>query len=432
MRKIFLIRYVPSTIMLVLSALVFSQEVPSNLTDEEKIFGLSKVWKEADKNFVFFDQVPSLDWDKAYQEYIPKILATTNTYDYYKTLQRFCNLLNDGHTRVIVPWQLRKIKERTPPIRTKFIDGKVYISEVLNDTLQNQGIKYGSEIVQINNVNVIEYAEKNIKPYTFYSTEQDMEVQVYEKQLLVGDVEVPIKLKFKSGKEFLVNRKMSKKKSSAPIYEFKVLKNNIGYLKINRFWGQNVREKFDSIYPQILKTSKLIIDVSENSGGSNGHAHHILAHLVEQPFETSRWKTTMYMPAFASWNFGSMWQDNIGGKVEPKPESIRYLKPLVVLISEKTYSAGEDFVSAFLSTGRGKLIGRPTAGTTGNPIGFELPGLGGVQICTKVDYLTNGREFVGYGIQPDILVKESYDDFKNNKHTILEQGVDYLLNLKTE
>ncbi|MEO1438296.1 MAG: S41 family peptidase, partial [Bacteroidota bacterium] len=88
-------------------------------------------------------------------------------------------------------------------------------------------------------------------------------------------------------------------------------------------------------------------------------------------------------------------------------EENRYTKPIVVLISEKTYSAGEDFVSAFLNTKRGEVIGRPTAGTTGNPIGFSLPGGGGFQICSKRDYLSTGEEFVGYGIQPTIRVEKT-------------------------
>ena len=78
-------------------------------------------------------------------------------------------------------------------------------------------------------------------------------------------------------------------------------------------------------------------------------------------------------------------------------------------MSEKTYSAAEDFVSAFLNTGIGKVIGRSSAGTTGNPIGFALPGNGGFQICSKRDYMANGKEFVGFGIEPSQVVKKTID-----------------------
>jgi len=33
-----------------------------NLTTEEKLYGLSKLWKESSYNFAFFDQVPNLNW----------------------------------------------------------------------------------------------------------------------------------------------------------------------------------------------------------------------------------------------------------------------------------------------------------------------------------------------------------------------------------
>lgn len=397
---------------------VYSQ-IPENLTDEEKIYGLSKVWKEADKNFVFFDQISSLNWDKTYQDYIPKVLETKSTYDYYKKLQEFCSLLNDGHTRVVVPWQLREHKEVAPPIKTELIGNKVIITEILNDTIQ--GLKKGMEILEIDGINIHEYASSRIKPYVFYSTKQDMNVQVYDYNLLKGNIEEKIKLKTNNGKVYSISRKLIKPKSNTPAFEFKKLNEEIGYLKISRFWGDNLEAKFDSIFQHIQPIPKLIIDVSENSGGSSYYANYVLSHFVTKPFEASRWKTIMYMPAYASWGYSTQWQDNTGEVVKPKEASKRYIKPVVVLISEKTYSAGEDFVSAFLNTERGLVIGRPTAGTTGNPIGFELPGEGGFQICSKRDYLSNGKEFVGYGIAPQREIKKVVDE-----NHLINKGIEIL------
>ncbi|MFP4845417.1 S41 family peptidase [Winogradskyella sp. PE311] len=371
---------------------------------------MSKVWKEADKNFVFFDQVPALDWDKTYQAYIPKVLETNSTYDYYKKLQEFCALLNDGHTKVVVPWQLREVKEIAPPIKTELIKNKVIITAILNDTIKNQGLKKGMDIIEINGINIHEYASSRVKPYVSYSTEQDMNVQVYDYHLLKGHIEEKVKLKTNTGKVYSISRKLTSTKSITSAYEFRKLNDETGYLKLNRFWGRNLDAKFDSIFQDIQSMPKLIIDVSENTGGNNGYANYVLSHFVDKPFETSRWKTLMYMPAWVSWGSSAQWQDNEGNIVEPKEESKRYTKPVVVLISEKTYSAGEDFVSAFLNTERGIVIGRTTAGSTGNPIGFSLPGEGGVQICSKRDYLANGKEFVGYGIAPQIEVKKVIDE----------------------
>ena len=198
---------------------------------------------------------------------------------------------------------------------------------------------------------------------------------------------------------------------------------NIGYLKINRFWGDRFKSEFDSLYHEIRKTSKLIIDISENEGGNSGYSNYVISHLIEKPVLSSRWKTLMYMPAYASWGWNTQWQDNSGSMIQPVRESLRFTKPIVVLISEKTYSAAEDFASLFLNAKRGVLIGRTTAGTTGNPIGFELPGKGWLQICSKRDYLANGKEFVGYGIEPDHTVKKTKD-----KEELTKEGIKILKN----
>lgn len=384
-------------------------QVPSNLTNEEKIYGLSKVWKEADKNFVFFDQVPSLDWDKTYQEFIPQVLETQTTYDFYKKLQQFCSLLKDGHTRVVVPWQLRKIEEVAPPIKTQLIEDKVILSEILNDTIKQLGLLAGMEIVEIDGLDVHQYAMSKIKPFVFYSTEQDMKVQVYENNLLKGNIDKELIVKTQEGETYTISRKLIKMKSDPAAFEFKKINAEIGYLKLNRFWGDNLESTFDSLFQKVQNMPKLIIDISENQGGNSGIANGVLSHFVTEEFKTSRWKTIMYMPAYASWGYSTQWQDNEGGSVKPVDASKRYTNPLVVLISEKTYSAGEDFVSAFLNTGRGIVIGRTTAGTTGNPIGFGLPGQGGFQICSKRDYLSTGKEFVGYGIEPQRFLDKTID-----------------------
>lgn len=394
-----------------------------NLSNEEKIYGLSKIWKEADKNFVFFDQVPDLDWDKTYQKFIPKVLATKSTYEYYKQLQMFCSLLNDGHTRVLLSRKLVDAYEVSAPISTTLVDGKVYITEVLNDTLKQQGVREGMEIVEVNNMDVHKYVAQKIKPFAFYSTPQDMETHLYDYQFSKGPVDQPLRIKTKKKKTFSISRKLSKSSRRKPTFSFKILGNNIGYLKIRRFWGKGLTAQFDSIYPSVKKAKKLIIDVSENEGGNSNYAHYVLQHFVDKSFETSRWKTLIYMPAYASWGWGTQWQDNVGDIIKPLKESVRFTKPIVVLISEKTYSAGEDFVSAFVNTKRGTIIGRPTAGTTGNPIGFSLPGKGRVQICSKRDYLSSGKEFVGYGIAPDKVIKKT-----TNKNHLIDAGIKVLKN----
>ena len=72
----------------------------NNLTLEEKIYGLSLLWKEAEYVFAFWDNLKELDWNKAYAETLHNVIKTNDTREYYLELMKFISLLRDGHTRI--------------------------------------------------------------------------------------------------------------------------------------------------------------------------------------------------------------------------------------------------------------------------------------------------------------------------------------------
>ena len=77
------------------------------IPDELKIYELSKLWKEAEYNFAFWDKV-NIDWDEEYKKALPRVLAAKEAYEYYRELRKFAALLCDGHTDVSFPeyvWQ---------------------------------------------------------------------------------------------------------------------------------------------------------------------------------------------------------------------------------------------------------------------------------------------------------------------------------------
>ena len=73
-----------------------------------------------------------------------------------------------------------------------------------------------------------------------------------------------------------------------------------------------------------------------------------------------------------------------------------------------------------------KKVGQNTFGSTGQPYLFALPGGGMARVCTKKDTYPDGREFVGYGIKPDIEVVPTLNDYLQNKDATLEKALSYL------
>lgn len=401
----------------------------NQFNESDRLYGLAQFWKGVDMNFAFFEQVPELNWDSLFNSYIPKVKAAKNDFEYARLLQEMCHQLNDGHTRVFIPWRVRKHRG-FPPLYTEKIEGKVFITFVLNEKVTAQGLKPGMEILAIDGVEVHEYANTKIKPYCFASTIQDMDVKVYEENLLEGWKTEPVSLKLKDQEGntsiVAVRRDLKIEEPKIEGLSFKKLSNNIGHLKLTRFWGDDFKPTFDSIYPMLKNTSALIIDIRDNDGGQSDNAEYILQHLSNKPFYTSNWSTPVYNAAFASWGMKQEFYQEKGELRKPIDKKMPYNKPVIVLIGSKTYSAAEDFCSYYQQAKIGPMMGTPTAGSTGNPIGVNLVKDLWAQVCTKKDVFYDGTEFVGYGVKPDIIVEQSTTDFWQGKDTVLKEAIHYL------
>jgi len=72
---------------------------------------------------------------------------------------------------------------------------------------------------------------------------------------------------------------------------------------------------------------------------------------------------------------------------------------------------------------RGKIIGEPTAGSTGQPLFFDLPGGGRARVCTKRDSYPDGKEFVGVGVQPDMVARQSIAELRAGRDAVLQAAL---------
>lgn len=416
-----------------------------NISNEEKIAGLSKFWSEAKYNFINFDLVPGLDWDKTYLEFIPKVLATNSTLEYYRILQQFCAKLRDSHTNVYFPRELRDEVQAGPAIRTRLVEGHVLIVDLLDPRLKDQGLAVGQEVVEVDGVPVKEYAEKNVSPYVGENTSQSQETAVYQYYLLRGAVSRPVELTLKDAKGTTFKRSLprhtrdeiNKLPDPWKPFELSFLPNNIAVVTINTMNDGPGEEKFMAEnFPAISKASAVILDLRENGGGSSNVGYNILSYFVDKPFKGSSWFTREYHPAFRPWGQS----DTTYGKSaeEISMEQIKqmrhgaepFLGPFVVLSSPRTFSAAEDFLVAFKPTKRGLIIGEPSGGSTGQPLNITLPGGGMARICSKHDTFADGTEFVGVGVIPNILVSPKVTDFTKGKDAVLERAVEEIRKMK--
>ncbi len=410
-----------------------STEYKEDISENEKIAGLSKFWAEVKFNFVYVDTLKRLDWDSLYVNYLAKVRATKSTAEYYRVLMELCARLGDGHTTISPPYQTNEHFFAKPLLTAGLIEGKIILTKVLDQNLSTVGIEPGLEIIAVGGIPAKKYVEEQVAPLLSASTSQDMESAIYLRHFLEGNKSQAIEITFQNQEGAVFNRSIQRvsweawHKLAAPDspFQFKLLNGKIAYVALNSFLSPDLIEKFISRFEEINASSAMILDIRRNEGGMSDIGYKILSMLTDKPFETSSWSTRDYKPVMRAW--GKATYDFYASPVKWPPDIKRhYKKPVVLLTSGATYSAAEDFAVAFDVMRRGTILGEPTGGSTGQALSISLPGGGRAQICTKQDTYPDGKVFVGVGVQPNRLARPTVKDLRVGKDTVLEAALEML------
>lgn len=427
--------------LLIVSISVSAEEIgnpPYNLSNEDKLYGLSLFWKEASYNFAYFDQVPDLDFDSAYREYIPKVLATETTYEYYRELMKFNALLHDGHTNIYLPKGLSSKYVDWPALSLSEANQQAVVTKVKRE-LQAE-IPLGSIITSVEGVDLETHLKTNVMPYIASSTEHILWNDGVRNALSGAPdskvnftIETPIgelkDLTLTRNSRFKKIDKVSLKlpQSNGELIEFKWLDHKIAYIALNGFHDKKILQDFNDIYDEVKKSKGLIIDLRFNGGGNSNIAAEILSHFTNKDLAGSIWKTRKHIAAFKAWgNYSEKYkiyaQNNAweSGDMESlKAKENSHIVPTYVLIGRHTASAAEDFLIYADKLKHFTTLGEKTYGSTGQPIFFDLPGGGSFRICTKRDTYPDGREFVGYGITPQVIIDRMPEHLRSETDTVL-------------
>ena len=429
------------------------KDIPSKITNEEKIYWLSQIWSEVKYNFINIDQV-NFDLDSLYQTLIPEVISSKNDYEYYQILRKFTASLNDGHTTISNRGQFRIFKEYIPMSLIDF-DKKLYICNIRKkEDFDSTWI--GAEIIKIDKLPTIEYLEKNIFPYISASTNQHLWMQaIYKIQYDFKDKPFKATIRKTNGEteDIAIERNGEATRTqndeywgATPNYsrekvELKWEKDSIARINIKSFSPEKeVINKFEEVIKQTENAKGIIIDLRQNGGGSTETAWHIQKYLTKgNSFLNFAWQTRINNGVRkANGNWIEEYEDYYLNRAikfeEPEvisvPDSIKRIKcPVVILTSRFTFSAAEDFlVNIYETANRPKIIGEETGGSTGSPLVLSgLPGGGYARICTRrICYPISKKPFVNRGVKPDIEIKQNIEDYINNRDVVLERAIEEL------
>jgi C-terminal processing protease CtpA/Prc len=440
-------------------------QIANTISATDKVFGLSKFWQEVNYNFVYLDKINRKSWDSTYKALIPQVQATKNDYEYYRLLEKFCALLKDGHTNITVP-SIAGLNHMQNVfgdylLVLKWVDNKVIIKRTWKKDLAK--FPLGSEIISVNGLPTAQYMRDSVACYISSSTDyfkSDIASQILLRGFPGSTFAITIKKPNGEQASYSLTHARPTDSVFAPeagtyldeqkrgLLDYKALDNNIAYVALNSFTDAKIDTLFENLLPSLDKTKGIIIDLRNNGGGDDGIAFNIVKHFIKDSvlvgssatfrrFNPYLQATGRYVKvadtaghpdrrdAWLLYNGYSLYDEpgTLKSKVEKSIK--RITAPVVILTGSNTASAAEDFIIVTDNQKHIVTIGEPTYGSSGMPYTFDLPGGGAAKVCVKRDTYPDGREFVGYGIQPHIKVVPTVKDYLENKDVILEAALKY-------
>jgi carboxyl-terminal processing protease len=184
----------------------------------------------------------------------------------------------------------------------------------------------------------------------------------------------------------------------------------VAYLKIPSFFQPAFEDRALALLDEFKDSDTLIVDIRGNAGGSTPRA--LLGALMDRTYRM--------------WTYQ---RGGLEGKTKSEwitPADVAFDGKLYLLTDRYTWSAAEDFAMPFCDTGRAKLVGETSGGSTGQPFFHGFDNGMSFSIGEMRVYFPDGGDFEGVGIQPDILVHLSREDFYARRDPVMEKVLDMI------
>lgn len=169
----------------------------------------------------------------------------------------------------------------------------------------------------------------------------------------------------------------------------------IGYIRLSGFFRPYLAaEKYAAAMDEIAGSRALILDLRDNGGGSRDSVALLASYFFDQPTHLSDVVAPRSGERLRMWTRKDIGGTPYGGK-----------RPVYILTSSRTFSAGEDFAYAMQTRGRAIVVGEATGGGAHPIAPFRLNEhfVALIPVAQSISPVTQ-TNWEGVGVRPDIPV----------------------------
>ena len=394
--------------------------------DSYSLLALFKFWNAIEYWYPYKYNLPK-SWNVVLKEFIPKMIALKNGYEYTIALEELVTCIHDSHGSFQSPLTNEVLGKYHLPFATHLVQNKLLVTSILNDSLANMShIKIGDIIESIDDLAIttlIKKAALTCPASNDWSLRNNMSFILGRSKNKQSQLMILRKGQRKQITTYNFLPKLFQQINLNPPYfsyqkdsALCMLKNNIGYINVGNF------KRNDSLVLKDLinRSKSLIIDNRQNQDEQKGTGGGDIIGKYIQPQENNFVKFSFPQPSYpgvftltSPTNMGVMGDNKFKGRI-------------IVLINERTMSVGEFITMAYQKAFNAKTLGTTTSGADGNVTYMVLPGNFLVQFTGLGVYYPDGKETQRVGIHPDIVVPQTINGYLSSEDEQLDKAIKYL------
>lgn len=388
-----------------------------------RLLALFRYWNVIEH---FFPYKQHLDrpWDTALSDLAPRLAEAADELAYHLAAAELVARIQDSHGSLGSPVFQRWLGSRLQGLETRFVEGKLVVTAVLDEELERAGTVAVGDVVLAVDGEPIEARRARLAPYLAASTPQALDARL-ARNLLAGPKDQPARLRIERGdgqqREVLVERRtldpaaLEKRLAAKRLPVWTRLPSGLGYVDLTRLERAQVAEAFEAV----RDTPGLILDMR---GYPRGTAWSITPYFAASSGDGALFRRRMHVEvgegATSDYSF-----------IQPYPAGApwQYRGRVVVLIDERAISQSEHSCLLFESALPGiTFLGTPTNGANGDVTGTVLPGGISTYFSGHDVRHADGRQLQRLGIQPHVAVAPTIAGIRAGRDELLEAAVELL------